>query len=153
MEEQLEEEEGARQKLQLEKVQCDAKLKKLEEDLALRYKYAQIFYYFFLKCVISWCILVLTSMYLLLITLIFSEDTNQKLAKERKILEERASDLAQTLAEEEEKAKHLAKLKAKHETTIAELEEKLLKDHQQRQEMDRSKRKVETEVRKHQFCN
>lgn len=66
--------------------------------------------------------------------------------KERKILEERASDLAQTLAEEEEKAKHLAKLKAKHETTIAELEEKLLKDHQQRQEMDRSKRKVETEV-------
>lgn len=36
LEEQLEEEEGARQKLQLEKVQCDAKLKKLEEDLALR---------------------------------------------------------------------------------------------------------------------
>lgn len=75
-----------------------------------------------------------------------SDDTNQKLAKEKKILEERASDLAQTLAEEEEKAKHLAKLKAKHEATIAELEEKLLKDHQQRQEMDRSKRKVETEV-------
>lgn len=35
MEEQLEEEEEARQKLQLEKVQCDARLKKLEEDLAL----------------------------------------------------------------------------------------------------------------------
>lgn len=77
-----------------------------------------------------------------------SDDTNQKLVKERKILEERASDLAQTLAEEEEKAKHLAKLKSKHEATIAELEEKLLKDHQQRQEMDRSKRKVETEVKK-----
>lgn len=58
------------------------------------------------------------------------------------MFEERAGDLAQTLAEEEEKAKHLAKLKAKHESTIAELEEKLLKDHQQRQEMDRNKRKV-----------
>lgn len=62
-------------------------------------------------------------------------------------MEERASDLAQTLAEEEEKAKHLAKLKAKHEASIAELEERLLKDNQQRQEMDRTKRKVETEVR------
>jgi hypothetical protein len=31
----LEEEEAARQKLQLEKVQCDAKIKKLEEDHAL----------------------------------------------------------------------------------------------------------------------
>lgn len=62
-------------------------------------------------------------------------------------MEERAADLAQTLAEEEEKAKHLAKLKVKHESTIAELEERLLKDHQQRQEMDRNRRKVETEVR------
>lgn len=35
LEEQLEEEEAARQKLQLEKVQCDARLKKLEEDVAL----------------------------------------------------------------------------------------------------------------------
>jgi hypoxanthine-guanine phosphoribosyltransferase len=31
----LEEEEAARQKLQLEKVQCDARIKKLEEDYAL----------------------------------------------------------------------------------------------------------------------
>lgn len=54
--------------------------------------------------------------------------------------------MSQTLAEEEEKAKHLSKLKAKHEATIAELEERLLKDHQQRQETDRSKRKIETEV-------
>lgn len=75
-----------------------------------------------------------------------SEDTNQKLQKEKKILEERAADLAQTLAEEEEKAKHLAKLKSKHEATIADLEEKLLKDHTQRQEMDRNKRRVEAEV-------
>jgi uncharacterized protein involved in exopolysaccharide biosynthesis len=72
-----------------------------------------------------------------------------KQVKEKKVLEERAADLAQTLAEEEEKAKHLAKLKAKHETSIAELEERLLKDNQQRQEMDRTKRKVETEVRIH----
>ena len=49
LEEQLEEEEAARQKLQLERVQCDAKLKKLEEDLAL------------------------------------SDDTNQKLVKEKKV--------------------------------------------------------------------
>jgi myosin protein heavy chain len=35
LEEQLEEEEAARQKLQLEKVQCDSKIKKLEEDYAL----------------------------------------------------------------------------------------------------------------------
>lgn len=62
------------------------------------------------------------------------------------MFEERAADLAQALAEEEEKAKHLGKLKSKQEATIAELEERLLKDHQQRQEMDRTKRKVETEV-------
>lgn len=49
LEEQLEEEEAARQKLQLERVQCDGKLKKLEEELAL------------------------------------SEDTNQKLLKEKKV--------------------------------------------------------------------
>lgn len=49
LEEQLEEEEGARQKLQLERVQCDSKIKKLEEEYAL------------------------------------SEDTNQKLLKEKKV--------------------------------------------------------------------
>lgn len=42
----MEEEEGARQKLQLEKVQCDAKLKKLEEDLALRYFFSFILWHF-----------------------------------------------------------------------------------------------------------
>merc|ERR1712043_129129 len=35
LEEQLEEEEAARQKLQIEKVQYDAKVKKYEEDLAM----------------------------------------------------------------------------------------------------------------------
>lgn len=43
------------------------------------------------------------------------------------LLEERANDLSQALAEEEEKAKHLGKLKSKQESAIAELEEKLLK--------------------------
>lgn len=43
------------------------------------------------------------------------------------LLEERANDLSQALAEEEEKAKHLGKLKTKQESAIAELEEKLLK--------------------------
>lgn len=35
LEEQLEEEEAARQKLQLEKVTTEAKLKKMEEDILL----------------------------------------------------------------------------------------------------------------------
>jgi len=36
-------------------------------------------------------------------------------------MEERLSDVTATLAEEEEKAKHLTKLKAKHESMIGEL--------------------------------
>ena len=55
------------------------------------------------------------------------EDSNQKSSKEKKMMEERLSDVMATLAEEEEKAKHLGKLKAKHESTIGELEEKLRK--------------------------
>jgi myosin protein heavy chain len=43
-------------------------------------------------------------------------------AKERKLLEERVSDLTTNLAEEEEKAKNLTKLKSKHESMISELE-------------------------------
>lgn len=42
--------------------------------------------------------------------------------KERKLLEERISDLTTNLAEEEEKAKNLTKLKNKHESMISELE-------------------------------
>ena len=74
------------------------------------------------------------------------EDSNQKSSKEKKMMEERLSDVMATLAEEEEKAKHLGKLKAKHESTIGELEEKLRKDNQQRQEVERAKRKIETEL-------
>jgi myosin protein heavy chain len=74
------------------------------------------------------------------------EDSNVKSSKERKMLDERLGDVQATLAEEEEKAKHLAKLKSKHESTIGELEEKLRKDNQQRQEVERAKRKIETEL-------
>ena len=37
-------------------------------------------------------------------------------------------------------------MQAKHESTIGELEEKLRKDNQQRQEVERAKRKIETEL-------
>ena len=74
------------------------------------------------------------------------EDSNQKSSKEKKLMEERLSDVMATLTEEEEKAKHLGKLKTKHESTIGELEEKLRKDNQQRQEVERAKRKIETEL-------
>merc|ERR1712062_324 len=103
-----------RQKLQIEKVQYDAKVKKYEEDLAMY------------------------------------EDGNQKSTKEKKLMEERLQDVMATLTEEEEKAKHLSKLKAKHESTIGELEDKIRKDNQQRQEVERSKRKIETELNESQ---
>merc|ERR1712157_453886 len=86
LEEQLEEEEGARQKLQIEKVQAEAKMKQFEEQL------------------------------------VASDDFKEKFGKDKKNLEEKLSDVSATLAEEEEKAKHLLKLKAKHESTIGELE-------------------------------
>ena len=74
------------------------------------------------------------------------EDANNKGIKEKKLIEERLADVNATLAEEEEKSKHLSKLKAKHESTIGELEDKLRKDNQQRQEVERAKRKIETEL-------
>ncbi|KAG0411031.1 hypothetical protein HPB47_011840, partial [Ixodes persulcatus] len=98
----LEEEEGARQKLQIEKYTLEGKLKKIEEA--------------------------------------------SKLAKERKALEERQAELAQALAEEEEKAKHLGKLKAKQEAGISDLEERLRREQQMRQELERAKRRLETEL-------
>merc|ERR1712154_482026 len=73
------------------------------------------------------------------------EDANQKSSKEKKLMDEKLQDVMATLTEEE-KAKHLAKLKAKHESTIGELEDKMRKDNQQRQEVERAKRKIETEL-------
>merc|ERR1719234_942067 len=75
-----------------------------------------------------------------------SDDYKEKFGKEKKLLDEKLSDVTATLAEEEEKAKHLVKPKAKHESTIGELEDKLRKDNQQKQEVERSKRKLETEL-------
>merc|ERR1719220_1402705 len=46
------------------------------------------------------------------------DDYKEKFSKEEKLLDEKLSDVTATLAEEEEKAKHLVKLKAKHESTI-----------------------------------
>merc|ERR550517_1104133 len=43
-----------------------------------------------------------------------SDDYKEKFSKEKKLLDEKLSDVTATLAEEEEKAKHLVKLKAKH---------------------------------------
>ncbi|CAB4066476.1 MYH [Lepeophtheirus salmonis] len=73
-------------------------------------------------------------------------EEHQRGVKEKKMLDERLSDVTATLAEEEEKSKHLSKLRAKHESTISDLEEKLRKDNQQRQEVERAKRKIETEL-------
>merc|ERR1711872_488566 len=49
--------------------------------------------------------------------LVASDDFKEKFGKDKKNLEEKLSDVSATLAEEEEKAKHLLKLKAKHEST------------------------------------
>merc|ERR1719458_780963 len=64
---------------------------------------------------------------------IASDDYKDKFGKEKKGLEEKLSDVSATLAEEEEKAKHLLKLKAKHESTIGELEDKMRKEGTQKQ--------------------
>lgn len=72
----------------------DAKIKKLEEDVAIQ------------------------------------EDTNQKLNKEKRSLEERLTEVSASLVEEEEKCKQLGKLKNKYESIIADLEDRLRKEQQ-----------------------
>ena len=54
---------------------------------------------------------------------------------EKKLLDEKLSDVTATLAEEKEKAKHLLELKAKHENTIGELEDKLGKANNENKDM------------------
>lgn len=66
--------------------------------------------------------------------------------QERKLLEERVSDLTTNLAEEEEKAKNLTKLKTKHESMISELEVRLKKEEKCRQELEKMKRKLDGEA-------
>lgn len=58
------------------------------------------------------------------------DDTNQKLLKEKKLMEERLSEAQLNMAEEEEKSKQLGKLKNKYEAIIADLEERLRKEQQ-----------------------
>ena len=101
LEEQLEEEEASRQKLQLEKVALDTKVKKLEEDFALL------------------------------------EDSNNKVLEEKKALEERQNEVSTSLSSEEEKTKHLNKHQIKHFATIAYLEERLKKEQQVSEMIDR----------------
>jgi len=49
-------------------------------------------------------------------------------AKEKKTLEDRVSELTSLLGDEEERAKQLSKTKNKYEAIIAELEERLKKE-------------------------
>ena len=58
------------------------------------------------------------------------DDTNQKLLKEKKLMEERLSEAQLNMAEEEEKSKQLGKLKNKYEAIIADLEDRLRKEQQ-----------------------
>lgn len=116
MEAHLAEEEDARQKLQLEKVAVEGKVKKLEEDVLLmedqnnklqkvrpggaasgRFKHRSPPSSTVLSHTL-WCL------------------------QERKLLEERIADMSSNLAEEEEKSKNLTKLKNKHESMISDLE-------------------------------
>ena len=119
LEQQLDEEEAARQKLQMEKVTTDAKLKKLGDDIMVlddqNGKLNKVFSacsfteeYVNIKDVTwnnSW------------IFFFFSP-------QEKKLLEERVSEFTTNLAEEEEKSKSLQKLKNKHEAMITDLEGK-----------------------------
>ena len=58
------------------------------------------------------------------------DDTNSKLIKEKKNLEERLSEVSSSLVEEEEKGKQLGKLKNKYESIISDLEDRLRKETQ-----------------------
>ena len=62
--------------------------------------------------------------------LAIQDDSNQKLSKERRFLEERVSEMQTQLVEEEEKSKQMTKLKNKYEQIIKALEEKLRKEQQ-----------------------
>lgn len=108
MEAHIAEEEDARQKLQLEKVAVEGKVKKLEEDVL------------FMEDQNNKLQKVQTSA-APAAGAGFSHRL-MLLLQERKILEERMADLSSNLAEEEEKSKNLTKLKSKHESMISDLE-------------------------------
>ena len=62
--------------------------------------------------------------------LALNEDSNSKLIKEKRSLEERLSEAMSQIVEEEEKSKQLGKLKNKYEAIISDLEERLRKEQQ-----------------------
>merc|ERR1719220_3143278 len=74
------------------------------------------------------------------------EDSSQKGQKERKVMEGRLQDVLATLTEEEKRLQDVLATLTEHESTIGELEDKMRKDNQQRQEVERAKRKIETEL-------
>lgn len=116
MEAHIAEEEDARQKLQLEKVAVEGKVKKLEEDVLFLEDQNNK-----LQKVRKESSFGPT---LALFFLLWSAFYHSPLLRlqERKILEERMADVSSTLAEEEEKSKNLTKLKSKHESMISDLE-------------------------------
>lgn len=109
MEAHIAEEEDARQKLQLEKVAVEGKVKKLEEDILLMEDQNNKLHkvrrgrFCLLRRVLH-CL------------------THLPCSQERKLMEERMADMSSNLAEEEEKSKNLTKLKNKHESMISDLE-------------------------------
>lgn len=60
------------------------------------------------------------------------EDSQGKLVRERKLLEERNTELTTKLAEEEEKGKHLGKMRSKFESQMTDVEEQLNRERQVR---------------------
>uniref|UniRef100_A0A8C1M1Q0 Myosin, heavy chain 10, non-muscle n=1 Tax=Cyprinus carpio TaxID=7962 RepID=A0A8C1M1Q0_CYPCA len=76
------------------------------------------------------------------------EDQNSKFLKvsEKKLLEDRVSEMTSQLTEEEEKAKNLGKVKNKQEMMMVDLEERLKKEEKTRQELEKAKRKLDGET-------
>ncbi|MBN3314238.1 MYH10 protein, partial [Atractosteus spatula] len=141
LEEQLDEEEAARQKLQLEKVTAEAKIKKMEEDILLLEDQNSKFMKAEKRAgavVCAICIRIQVGPE--------SAAGGRVAVEEKKLLDDRVSEMTSQLTEEEEKAKNLGKLKNKQEMMIADLEERLKKEEKTRQELEKAKRKLDGET-------
>lgn len=145
MEEQLEEEESARQRLLLEKVTLETKVKSLETDLLSaveqrdRLSKVGITLILLTECQIKHSVTILTTqqqpkqhihmIYLCIFYVkwrtcasLFTYFYMFLSEQEKKQFEERLSEVTDQLTEEEEKTKSLNKLKNKQEAVIADLE-------------------------------
>lgn len=120
LEEQLDEEEAARQKLQLDKVTAEAKIKKMEEDILLLEDQNSKF----LKVRSVSC----SNRKQEIIIKVFSTYMFGSLLgqQEKKLVEDRIAEMTSQLAEEEEKAKNLGKVKNKQEMMMVDLEGEFL---------------------------